>query len=302
MKKVKFLFVALMAVMLVTFTACEKEDVLQSVKYAAVVDGGDVMFADNDITLKSAPTTGGHNFECYRKYVTSSWEFVDGSEFLPGSAAALDWSTGNGLNRSPWYANGTGVYVTYCPVLPMRFVSKATSGANGTAISYLGIYDFTPNANSFPITLNGRRLGDVLQINTDALTALPGYSNMSFDVTYTKNLIDVDGTIKNSTADTKTGWPNYSYTGDPIVDTAHLSGAGLGVQTIYDGLEYTITDTITVAINVDGTTIKKKTAAPGSDKGLKITLTTNKVGWYNSGIINLTDVDITVEEIEMPVN
>lgn len=290
-----------MAVMLVTFTACEKEDVLQSVKYAAVVDGGDVMFADNDITLKSAPTTGGHNFECYRKYVTSSWEFVDGSEFLPGSAAALDWSTGNGLNRSPWYANGTGVYVTYCPVLPMRFVSKATSGANGTAISYLGIYDFTPNANSFPITLNGRRLGDVLQINTDALTALPGYSNMSFDVTYMQKTIDINGTIKNSTVDTKLGWPNYSFSDSTFV-TKHLSSSQNGVQTIYDGLEYTITGTITVAINVDNTTITKTVEAPGSDKGLKITLTTNKVGWYNSGIINLTDVDITVEEINMPVN
>ena len=283
------------------FSSCNKKEDSTDLKiYAQVVKVPDNSFIvqDGDIILKSAPLVGGHDFQCLRQYPAgSAWAYVDGTEFLPGSAAAVDWSGGQ---TSWWFSVTTPIHVTYCPAVPMRFVSIARDVQGGNA-TYLGLYDCTPNANSFPITLKGRRLGDVLTVNTDALTALPGYTNMSFDVTYTKNIIDLKGTIFNSSVDTQNGWPDYTYSASSDVTTT-LSGANLGNQVVYDGTDATITGTVTIVIHVDNTTITKTTIAPGSDQGLAITLTTTKVGWYDSGTINQSDIDISVSNVEIPVN
>jgi hypothetical protein len=39
-----------------------------------------------------------------------------------------------------------------------------------------------------------------------------------------------------------------------------------------------------------------------SGKSTKITLTTNKLGWYDSSTINVSDQDITVNVVNFPVN
>lgn len=310
MKKVKFSLVALMAVFafafVFTMNSCQKatDDLLQPTYAAAITvpDGDAFIIEDGDVTLKAAPLYAGHDFMCLDQFaVPGTWNYVDGNEFLPGSAAQLDWGT-TPLKTKWWFATGSTVRVTYCPAILMRFVSVAKTSENGTP-TYLGLYDCTPSANSFPITLKGRRLGDVLKINVDALTKLPGYSNMHFEVIYNKHVIDVNGTIFGSTNDTKDGWPSYVYSGAATSVTFPISAAqNVGMQTVYDDVDATIDGTITVKIYVDNAVITKTVQAPGNDKGLAITLTTNKVGWYDSANIGLQDIDITVDNVDLPVN
>ena len=291
MKKVLFISIALVALTLVSCS--KKEDAVAPKQYASFVSGQFIP-NDGDITLKSAPLVGGHEFAIYKKATT--WSLVDGSEFLPGSAPAIDWKSGT----NPVWISGD-VYVTYCPVLPLRVVLKATTGGAGTEVSYLGIHDVTPNAASFPIAVQDRRLGDVLTLNTDALTALPGYTNMSFDVVYTKSIIDVNQTALTSPVTTN-AWPVYVYSSTTKV-TTHLDATQLlGYRTVYDGLDAKITDTITINIHVDNTTISKTTPAVGMGSGLKITLSTTKVGWYNSGTISVSENDITVSAVTVSVD
>jgi hypothetical protein len=298
MKKLSSIFVvALMAVTL--FSCSKKEDVVVPQHYASYVSGQFIP-NDGDITLKSAPLVGGHQINCYDKKVgQSTWSVIDGTEFLPGSKPALDW-TGYSIDAEPWWISGP-VYITYCPVLPMRVVLKATVGGFGTAPSYLGIWEGTPSASSFPITVMDRRLGDVLTLNTDALTALPGYSNMSFDVVYTKSIIDVSATEATSPVTTD-AWPVYVYSSTPEVTTNLDATKNLGDRTVYNGLDAKITGTITIKIKVDDTVITKTTPAVGLGYGLKITLSTTKVGWYDSGTIGVTENDIAVSTVEIPVN
>lgn len=298
MKKLSVVFVV--AAIALTIISCnKKEDVVAPQQYASYVSGQFIP-NDGDITLKSAPLVGGHQINCYDKKIgQTDWSVVNGTEFLPGSAPALDWA-GYTINTAPWWISGD-VYITYCPVLPMRVVLKATAGGFGTTPSYLGIWEGTPSASSFPITVIDRRLGDVLTLNTDALTALPGYSNMSFEVVYTTSIIDVAQTEATSPV-TTSAWPVYVYSSTPEVTTSLDATKNLGDRTVYDGLEAKITGTITIKIHVDNTVITKTTPAVGMGYGLKITLSTTKVGWYNSGWIGVTENDITVSTVDIPVN
>ncbi|HEY3390414.1 MAG TPA: hypothetical protein VGK38_12620 [Prolixibacteraceae bacterium] len=298
MKKLSLLFVvAFMAVIL--FSCNKKEDVIVPQKQYASAISGQFIPKDGDINLKSAPAVGGHQINCYDKKVgQTTWSVVDGTEFLPGSAPALDW-TGYAIDGAAWWFSG-GVYITYCPVLPMRVILKATEGGYGTTPSYLGIWDGTPDAALFPITIVDRRLGDVLTLDTDALTALPGYTNMSFDVIYTKNIIDVNETALTSPV-TTTAWPVYVYSSTSEV-TKHLDATkNLVDRIVYEGLDAKITGTITIKINVDNTTITKTTPAADLGNGLKLKLSTNKVGWYNSGTIGVTENDIVITTVDVPV-
>jgi hypothetical protein len=273
--------------------------------YASAISGQFIPI-DGDITLKSAPAIGGHQINCYDQKTTgAAWTVVNGTEFLPLSLPAVDW-TGYAIDGSGWwFAAGTGVYITYCPVLPMKVVIKTTKGGFGTAPSYLGIWEGTPNVGSFPINVNCKRLGDVLTLNTDALTALPGYSNMKFEVSYTKNTIDVNATgLANGTTTGPTGaWPTYLYLGLPVPVTFTLDATqNQNARTVYDDVDAKITGTVTIKIYVDNTFLTVSTPASAMGKGLGITLSTNKVGWYNSGIIGISAEDIDVQTVVLPVN
>lgn len=297
MKKLVSLFViAMMAV--VVFNSCKKDiyDPRSDVKVIA----GEFVPQDGDITfLKSAPAVGGHQINCYDKKVGSPtvWSVVSGTEFLPGSAPALDWAS-YVIDSPTWWFSG-GVYITYCPVLPMRVVLKATSGGQGTTPSYLGIWDGTPSASTFPITVQDRRLGDKLTLNANALKDLPGYTNLSFTVSYTKSIIDVNGTATTS-GNTDAGWPTYIYSGTtPVVDQVVT---GDDDMTVYDGLDAKITGNIVIKIHVDATTITLANIPASSlGHGMAITLLTTKVGWYNSGVITIVENDITPSVVTVTI-
>jgi len=294
MKKISILSVAFLAV--VCFS-CSKEKE-QPVDYANYVSG-DVNISEGN--LKSTPVGVTRNFTVYHAPVGGVMQKVDGSEFLPGSAPALDWINGNAANPNGWeFSVSQPVHITYCPTIPLRLITK-TKVADGT-VAYLGIKDVTPNQQSFPILMTGRRLGDVLTINTDALTRLPGYKNMHFEVIYVKSIINVDATASNSTP-TDAGWPSYVYeSGDPQTVTVPIAGNQSGDVTVYDGLDGKITGVITIKVYVDDTVITTTTNPVGIGFGLALTLTTDKVGFYDSGNMDITDKDITIERHYIGVN
>ena len=297
----KLILICAVAFMAASMFSCKKttDDVVVQKQYANAISGQFIP-QDGDVFLKSAPAVGGHQINCFdKKFGETDWSVVNGTEFLPGSAPALDWA-GYAIDNPSWWFSG-GVYITYCPVLPMRVVLKATVGGAGTTPSYLGIWDGTPSASSFPITVVDRRLGDVLTLNTDALTALPGYANMSFDVSYTKYIIDVNQTALTSPV-TTAAWPVYVYSSNSDVTKNLNATQNLGDRTIYDGLDAKIIGDITIKIHVDNTTLTVKTSALGIGHGLKLVLSTTKVGWYNSGVIGVTEKDIDITTVDVPVN
>ena len=183
----------------------------------------------------------------------------------------------------------------------MRVILKATVGGHGTTPSYLGIWDGTPSADLFPINVMDRRLGDVLTLNTDALTALPGYTNMSFEVVYTKHIIDVNQTALTSPV-TTTEWPVYVYSSNSAVTALFDATKNKNDRTVYDGLDAKIIGDITIKIHVDNTTLTVTTPALAVGHGLKLVLSTKKVGWYNSGTIGVTENDIDITTVDVPVN
>lgn len=295
MKKIIGIISMALVLGVILMSSCKKEDAKQPEKaYASYVSGAFVPI-DGNIGLKSAPVVTGYTFDCY-KANGLGWSKIDGSEFLPGSAPALDWATYTTIGQY-WWTKATGVWITYCPVLPLRVVIRATEGNKGSAVSYLGIRDITPDAASFPISVVDRRLGDVLTLNTDALTALPGYSNLTFTVEYVKSTIDVMGTAMTSPP-TDLAWPVYSYSNNEVISKV-VTGAGN--QVVYDGLDAKITGTIKITITVDGTTIVKTVNAAPMGHGMAITLKTTKVGWYDSGVIGISDIDIVPDLVDVNI-
>lgn len=292
MKKIiLFLAVAFMAVIL--FSSCNKKDDVVSPNYVSTV-AGEIFIKNGDITLKSAPIPTTRYLYMY-KGTAPSLSLVNGSEFLPGSAPAIFWSTaGNNPGNFP---ASVSVYSNYTPAMQIRMVSKTTNEFNKPA--YLGIWDGYPSAATFPVTIQGRRLGDVLTLNTDALTSLPGYTNMSFTVSYDKGIINVDNTAITS-GPTTTSWPTYAYSSTENVTDQVITGSG--VQTVYDGVDAKILGTITIKIHVDATTIIVTTPASDMGHGLALTLKTDKVGWYDSATMGITDQPIHVDARDISVN
>lgn len=295
MKKLNLFFVV--ASVALVFMSCNKKDNPVEGKSVDYIMRTEFVPQTGDVTLKSAPIGQKNELYMFRQSATAgiNWELVDGTEFLTGSDPYNFWQDPS--NNPGVFNVGQTVYSNYTPIEQLRIVDKVLNSSSVPA--YLGIVDVFPNKNKFPLPVKCRRLGDVLTLNTDDLTALPGYNFISFTVSYDKNIIDIDGTIQNS-GDTDAGWPAYEYSSTVAVTDQVVSGSG--DVTVYDGLEAKITGTITVKIRVDNTTIVKTVPASGLGYGLALKLTTDKTGWYDSANMNITTDDIDVQQVDIPVN
>lgn len=288
MKKVLFLSVA---VMIIALSSCEvKDDVAQPStpsQYVASIEG-EFMAKDRDVTLKSAPVGLNRIWTVYKK-VGGVFSLVDGSEFITGSAAYNDWH--NGLNPVT-FSVSQALYITYCPVMDLR-VTTQTLNSSGQ-VAYIGIHDFFPNAANFPITITGRRMGDVLKINMDSLQNIPGY-NFQVSVTYNLSTIDIAATTLGATT-TDVAWPTLLYTAAVNVPaTAAITGPS--DFTVYDGLDKKVVGNIVLNITDPGNNINitKTVPAEGFGYGLVLVLKTNKAGYYHSASpILIEDKDIVI--------
>ncbi len=314
MKKLLKLSVWAILLALVIVSCNKPADIIQpQIEYAiqpqiehAKFVSGNIFIQDGDVTLKTLPVGVTRYLYMYKQLTSGvpavpapsgTFALVDGSEFLAGSDPAIFW--GNPANNPGHFPATLMVYSNYTPAMQIRMVAKTEDASNVPA--YLGIFDVLPNAASFPVYIYGKRLGDVLTLDTDELTALPGYTNMSFAVTFDKSTIDVPTTMITSGPTSLTDWPDYIYSGTAST-TVSVPFAGSGAKTVYDGLDAKITGTINIAITVDGTTITVSTPAVAIGHGLALTLKTNKVGWYDSATMQIYDNDVTVDAVDIDVN
>jgi hypothetical protein len=326
MKKINLFLSLIAVVMLVGLTNCKKETDNASVtKYVGTVNGS---FIPQDVNISvsksfpfDAPEASTRNWIMYAKnspfYGNQPFALVKGLEFVTGSAANIWWKT-DGNNPVSFDAS-QGVYSNLTPVEPVRLIME-TKDVSG-AVAYLGILDFDPTQAQFPLTVTGKRLGDVVTLNTDALTKLPG-ANLTITATVQSTKIDIAktelSTLSPATGENTTGVTGaldfsdiiYGEVGSQVVTIPN----GSGDFPLYSGVDKKVFGNIIITITeapsssspgVSGSVIVltvPSSAVGISGKSTKITLTTNKLGWYDSSTINVSDQDITVNVVNFPVN
>src|SRR5665647_636230 len=327
MKKINLFLSLIAVVMLVGLTNCKKDTENTSVtKYVGTVNGS---FLTQDVNISvfkhldpfAAPVANTRNWIMYAKnspfYGNQPFALVKGLEFVTGSAANIWWKT-DGNNPVSFDAS-QGVYSNLTPVEPVRLIME-TKDVSG-AVAYLGILDFDPTQAQFPLTVTGKRLGDVVTLNTDALTKLPG-ANLTITATVQSTKIDIAktelGTLSPATGENTTGVTGaldfsdiiYGEVGSQVVTIPN----GSGDFPLYSGVDKKVFGNIIITITeapsssspgVSGSVIVltvPSSAVGISGKSTKITLTTNKLGWYDSSTINVSDQDITVNVVNFPVN
>ena len=300
-----------MAVMLV-FASCQKEEIAQpnlsgsvgviAASYVAD-DGGNLGF-------KSAPVTpiGVHHVWSY--YIDNpaqapadpydNYKLLNGDLFIYGSDPWDFWSV---ASNNPITFDMTQVYSNYSPTVQSRMVCQTLDADN--QVAYLGIVDFLPNSNLFPLTIINRRLGDILIANADQLKSKPGYNFMSIQVKANMGVINPFKTWMTS-GGTNSAWPTFVYDSESIV-TFDVNEAGDDL--LYDGLDKkiigvdhvftvngqpTTLKAVEVVVVVDGYSASAWAPVPGPGYGLKLLITTDKKGWYDSQTIGVTEKDITV--------
>ncbi len=327
MKKINLFLSLIAVVMLVGLTNCKKETEDTSVtKYVGTVNGS---FVAQDASIKInkdlAPSLlVTRNWIMYAKnspfYGNQPFALVKGLEFITGSAANIWWST-NG-NNPVSFAASQAVYSNLTPAEPVRVIMEGY-GQSDSRPAYLGIVDFDPTQAKFPLTVVSKSLGDVFIVNADALFNLPGGNLISIAVTFNVFPVDIQATEKGILSSATSG----NATG--VTGALDFSDIVYGAGSIYnpvtqpvghgDYLEFSdncsklkgnITITITEAPSpsspgVNGSVITL--IVPASAVGLpglgtKLVLSTTKLGWYDSQTIGVTDNDIKVNIVTVPVN
>lgn len=290
-------------VTLVGLTNCKKEALNpnEGKQYVGTVDGS-FNVLDGDITFKSfpnAPTGVDRVWTMLRKDGT----LVDGSEFITGSAAQIWWSLST--NNPVKFSANQLVYSNLTPLEPLRLITETKDGSGN--VQYLGMLDFNPaigGFQGFPLTVTGKRLGDVLMINTDELTALPGAA-LTIKVAFNLSPIDLIATKKCVLVGDHFTWSDVVY-GTPV---STVVTAGSGDFILYSGIDNKVFGAIVITINEAASQSTPantyKVTIPANEvagRGRLFVLHTSKLGWYDSATINMNDVDITYETIDVTVN
>jgi len=316
MKKIQLL---LLVLVLVAFGSCKKESVNQNTttapKYVKTIAGSFVA-KDGDIQFKDAPVGFERTWTELAKnspfYTPEVFGLIDGREFITGSSSYNFWSVP--ANNPVTFPASSVVYSNNTPDELQRMITETKDAAHHVA--YLGMLDFQPSTANFPLTIHCYRLGDVLQINTDALVNLPGGHNLTFSVKYNLAPVDLTATeAKLTLSGTNTGipngneftWADIQY-GAPVEHTIAVPALQMGDFTLYDDLGGKVTNVvITITETGTGATPGSVITLPvvnglGAGLGMKMVLTTTKIGWYDSQTINWSDTDIAVTTVNVPVN
>ena len=319
MKKLFFVF----AILSLVVFGCTKHDLNPTTKYVGTVNGSYIpqdvnvsLAKDLDLNNPLTPVPYTRNWIMYAKnspfYPNETFALVTGLEFIQGSAAQIWWSTNNPVS----FAASQAVYSNLTPVEPVRLIMETKRADN--VVAYLGILDFDPTCASFPLTVNGFRLGDVLEINTGNLTTIPGGSALTFSVAYDEKIIDLDATEKGYIS----GGNGAGVTGEfGFADIKYKSQLeyhnAIRLEDInnvvYNSLLGKVTGSIVITINEPATSSTPAHAfqvsipdsgpsASVAGQGRLFTLHTDKVGWYDSSTIGVTDKDITINSVVFDIN
>jgi hypothetical protein len=300
----KRLFSILAIISLVAF-GCTKQDLnpTTTTKYVGTVKGSFIA-QDGDISLAksySPPAVTNRWWLMLRKDGST----VNGSEFITGSAAQLWWSVST--NNPITFAADQAVYSNLTPDEDVRLIMQTLTADN--KVAYLGIVDINPSCTNFPLTVKGYRVGDYLALNADALFNLPG-ANLTITVTYKVSPVYLP-VIKSRPwlLNYSFGFNDFVY--GPAGETITSAPVTHGDCTIYNGFEGKILTGATITINEAASASTPASSfvinvsadrigAPG--KGTILKLTTTKIGWYDSSTIVVSDQDININTVEIPVN
>jgi hypothetical protein len=308
----KNLSLLLMVLVLVAFGSCKKENVKQpeAATFAKTI-AGTYIAKDGDITFKALPAGAKRTWTMLAINGTNTFyptpagfTLVDGREFITNSAAYNFWH--NSANNPVNFGPTESVYSNLTPVEDLRIISELKDASD--KVICLGMLDFKPDQASFPLTVNTFRLGDVLQINTDAITHLPGGSNLTITATYNLAPVDLVATKVGPLTGTG-GVPNgHQFRWEDIIygpEVSHTVTVGAGDVVLYEGLDQKAMGSVTITISETGnggSVITKTVPTQGAGKGMMMLLSTNRIGWYDSGTISFSDKDIDVKIIDVPVN
>ena len=328
MKKINLFLSLIAVVMLVGLTNCKKETENTSVtKYVGTVNGS---FVAQDASIRvnkdlSPSLLVTRNWIMYAKnspfYENQPFALIKGLEFVTGSAANIWWSTDG--NNPVAFAASQAVYSNLTPAEPVRLIMEGYGQADSRP-AYLGILDFDPTQAQFPLTVVSKSLGDVFIVNADALFNLPGGNLLTIKVTFSAFDVDVLATEKKLQLSASSGSLTTGVTGAlDFSDIVYCAGSPYNpvTQTIGHGdwlvfsdicskVKGDITITITEApspsspgVNGSVITLTVPASAVGlPGLGTKLVLSTTKLGWYDSSPIGVTDNDIKVNVVFVPVN
>ena len=189
---------------------------------------------------------------------------------------------------------------------------------NGT-VAYLGILDFNPIQAQFPLAVTSKSLGDILTVNADGLTSLPGGNLVSVSVLLQVAPVDLQATEKTSQLSSgpnegaSTGvigsldFQNIVYGQSSL--TSQLP-VGTGNYVVFNSIAskikaITLIITFAPSSSAPGVTGSVKyITVPAAEPGqaLRLVLTTDKLGWLDSTTIGVNDNDITVTTQTVTVN
>jgi|ERR1035437_559168 hypothetical protein len=323
MKKFNLIFALIAVVMLVGLTNCKKDtdkDNSTIAKYVGTVNGS---FVAQDASIKvnkdlAPDQLVTRTWIMYAKnssfYGNQPFALVKGNEFITGSAAQQWWSKDG--NNPISFAASQAVYSNLTPAEPVRLVMEGKDG-NGS-VAYLGVLDFDPTQAQFPLAVTSKSLGDILTINADALTSKPGGDLINISVTFQAACVDLQATETNSQLSSFNEGQATGVTG--ALDFKDIKYGelkwinklvGAGDYVVYSDLTSKIQGDITITITfppspsapgVSGSVKTIIVPAAGPGQFLKLTLTTNKLGWYDSATIGVNDQDITVDVMNVSVD
>lgn len=312
-KLIKAMFV--FAIAAFVFVSCSKDLVKDQPETKTHVNfiNGTFNVEDGEILiLKDAPLGVTRTWTMQARnsihYSNAPFANVNGSEFVTGSAVYNWWHTP--ANNPVTYPVSQAVYSNLTPDEDLRLIAE-TKIANGD-VSFLAMLDFNPSKANFPLTLHGFRLGDELSIDTHALTSLSGGDKIKITVSFNLAPIDLAATKSNVILTGSAGVPNgIEFTWADIVYGAsvpssvvvfpasgnvHPASTSDNFVSLYKGLDKKVVGNITITVTeAGGTAITKTVPAKGAGRGLKITLSTTKVGWFDSGTIKFSEADINVD-------
>jgi hypothetical protein len=331
MKKINLFLALIVAVALIGLTNCKKDlkdTTPVSKNYVGTVDASFQAIRNVDITYKAlnadpfaAPTETQRTWTMLSNnsdfYHNGIFEKVDGREFMTNSIAYVFWH--NSANNPITFAV-QDVYSNQTPAENVRVVSEGKDAIGH--VNYLGMTDFNPSTANFPLAVNEYRLGDVLTLNADEITALPG-GNLTISATFGLAPIDLAGTESQLSLVNTDGlgnkilkFPDIKYgvavpTTVTIVNNATTPIAPVLDVPLYSGTDSKVVGPIIITITenytgIDGqpktATITKSIDAFPNGQGMKLKLGTNKIGWFDSQIISMKTTDITIESAYIEIN
>ena len=301
--------------MLVGLTNCKKEKDPTVKTYVGTVDASYVV-KDADIKIskglaKEQLINRTWIMDAIQSpfYSGQPYAVVKGNEFINGSAAQQWWAADG--NNPVTFSASQAVYSNLTPAEPVRLIMEGY-GPDNTKPAYLGILDFDPTQAQFPLAITSKSLGDILTVNANGLTTLPGGNLISVSVTLQVAPVNLQATETTSLlsfgpnegqATGVTGsldFQNIVY--GPSTLTSQIP-VGTGDCVVFDQIAskiFGITLTITFAPSssapgVPGSVKTITVPAAGPGQALRLVLKTDKLGWYDSATIGVSDTDITVQ-------